>query len=68
MAEEPPPSGDILPNYPYRTKEAAALLQIHPKTLLERRSAGLIRGYREGRTWRFRGQWLIDYMEHQVPE
>lgn len=36
------------------TEEAAALLQIHPKTLQRMARRGEVRGYQLGKLWRFR--------------
>jgi excisionase family DNA binding protein len=44
------------------TDEAAALLQIHPKTLQRRARQGIVPAFRIGDLWRFRAssldQWL----------
>ena len=44
------------------TDEAAALLQIHPKTLQRMARQGVVPAFRIGDLWRFRGsaldQWL----------
>ncbi len=43
--------------------QAAALLQIHPKTLQKLARAGTVTGIRVGRLWRFRAsalnEWLV---------
>jgi excisionase family DNA binding protein len=43
--------------------EAAALLQIHPKTLQKLARAGTVIGIRVGKLWRFRAsalnEWLV---------
>jgi len=45
------------------TNEAAALLQIHPKTLQKLARAGTVAGIRIGKLWRFRAsalnEWLV---------
>jgi excisionase family DNA binding protein len=42
--------------------EAAALLQIHPKTLQKLARAGTVIGIRVGRLWRFRASALNDWL------
>ncbi len=41
------------------TDEAAALLQIHPKTLQRMARRGDVRGYQLGKLWRFRASDLV---------
>jgi excisionase family DNA binding protein len=41
------------------TEEAAALLQIHPKTLQRMARRGDVRGYQLGKLWRFRASDLV---------
>lgn len=41
------------------TEEAAALLQIHPKTLQRMARRGEVRGYQLGKLWRFRASDLV---------
>ena len=41
------------------TEEAAALLQIHPKTLQRMARRGDVRGYQLGKLWRFRVSDLV---------
>jgi excisionase family DNA binding protein len=42
------------------TEEAAALLQIHPRTLQRMARRGEVRGYQLGRLWRFRASDLLE--------
>ena len=44
------------------TAEAAALLQIHPKTLQKLARAGTVVGIRIGKLWRFRASALNDWV------
>jgi len=41
------------------TEKAAALLQIHPKTLQRMARRGEVKGYQLGKLWRFRASDLI---------
>jgi excisionase family DNA binding protein len=41
------------------TEEAAALLQIHPRTLQRMARRGEVRGYQLGKLWRFRASDLL---------
>jgi excisionase family DNA binding protein len=42
--------------------EAAALLQIHPKTLQKLARAGIVIGVRIGKLWRFRASSLNEWL------
>ena len=42
--------------------EAAALLQIHPKTLQKLARAGTVIGIRVGKLWRFRASSLNEWL------
>jgi excisionase family DNA binding protein len=42
--------------------EAAALLQIHPKTLQKLARAGIVIGIRVGKLWRFRASALNEWL------
>ncbi len=44
------------------TAEAAALLQIHPKTLQKLARAGTVIGIRIGKLWRFRTSALNEWL------
>jgi excisionase family DNA binding protein len=46
--------------------EAAALLNIHPKTLQKMARNGQITGVQIGRLWRFRASVLNDWLEHKM--
>ncbi len=48
------------------TEEAAALLQIHPKTLQRMARRGEVRGYQLGKLWRFRASNLIKCVSAEV--
>ena len=41
------------------TKQAAALLRIHPKTLQRMARRGEVRGYQLGKLWRFRASDFV---------
>jgi excisionase family DNA binding protein len=49
------------------TTEAAEFLGLHESTLLARARAGIVRGYKPGRAWRFKEQDLLDYLETTCP-
>jgi excisionase family DNA binding protein len=46
----------------FDTNEAAALLQIHPKTLQKLARAGEVIGIRIGKLWRFRASALNEWL------
>jgi excisionase family DNA binding protein len=48
------------------TEEAAALLQIHPKTLQRMARRGEVRGYQLGKLWRFRASDLVKCLSAEV--
>jgi len=48
------------------TEEAAALLQIHPKTLQRMARRGEVRGYQLGKLWRFRASDLVKIISVEV--
>jgi excisionase family DNA binding protein len=57
---EATPVSQPVPNFErfLNSREAAALLQIHPKTLQRLARKGELRGMRVGRLWRFRASDL----------
>jgi excisionase family DNA binding protein len=48
------------------TQEAAALLQIHPKTLQRMARRGDVRGYQLGKLWRFRASDLVNSFASEI--
>lgn len=48
-------------------KEAAQMLRIHPSTLRARAAAGIVRGYKPGRSWVFQEKDLLEYLESTCP-
>jgi excisionase family DNA binding protein len=48
------------------TEEAAALLQIHPKTLQRMARRGEVKGYQLGKLWRFRASDLVKCVSAEV--
>ena len=48
------------------TDEAAALLQIHPKTLQRMARQGVVPGFRVGDLWRFRASALDEWLRSGV--
>jgi excisionase family DNA binding protein len=48
------------------TEEAAALLQIHPKTLQRMARRGEVRGYQLDKLWRFRASDLVKCVSAEV--
>lgn len=48
------------------TEEAAALLQIHPKTLQRMARRGEVRGCQLGKLWRFRASDLVKCVSAEV--
>jgi excisionase family DNA binding protein len=49
------------------TAEAAALLSMHPKTLLRQVREGLVPAARVGRRWKFSRRQLLDWVEAGGP-
>jgi excisionase family DNA binding protein len=48
------------------TEEAAALLQIHPKTLQKMARRGFVPAFRIGDLWRFRASMLDDWVRSGI--
>jgi excisionase family DNA binding protein len=48
------------------TEKAAALLQIHPKTIQRMARRGEVRGYQLGKLWRFRASDLVKSVSAEV--
>jgi excisionase family DNA binding protein len=48
------------------TEEAAALLQIHPKTLQKMAREGIVPAFRIGDLWRFRASALDEWLRSSV--
>jgi len=48
-------------------KQAAKLLCIHPDTLRARAAAGIVRGYKPGRSWVFFESEVIEYLRSTCP-
>lgn len=48
------------------SREAAALLRIHPKTLLRNARHGLLRGYQYSRKWFFRASDLDAWVKGAI--
>jgi excisionase family DNA binding protein len=61
---KPPQSAAISPQFEplLDTNEAAALLQIHPKSLQKLARAGTVIGIRIGKLWRFRASALNEWL------
>ena len=59
-----PQAAAIIPQFEplLDSAEAAALLQIHPKTLQKLARAGTVIGIRVGRLWRFRASTLNEWL------
>jgi len=50
------------------THEAAALLSMHPKTLLRQAREGLVPAARVGRRWKFSRRQLVEWVEAGGPD
>ena len=48
------------------TERAAALLQIHPKTLQRMARRGEVKGYQLGKLWRFRASDLVKCVSTEI--
>ncbi len=63
---KPPQPERFIPESLLDTEQAAAIVQIHPKTLQKFARAGQIKGIHIGKLWRFRKAALEDWIERQT--
>jgi excisionase family DNA binding protein len=62
----PPQSVGFVPERLLQTDEAAAIIQIHPKTLQRFAREGMIRGIHIGKLWRFRASEIEEWIRRQT--
>ena len=63
---KPPQPERFIPESLLDTEQAAAIVQIHPKTLQKFARAGQIQGIHIGKLWRFRKSALEDWIDRQT--
>ena len=63
---KPPRSERFIPEPLLDSEQAAAIMQIHPKTLQKLARKGLIRGIHVGKLWRFRASEIDRWIEEQI--
>jgi excisionase family DNA binding protein len=64
--KRPPQSVGFVPERLLQTDEAAAIIQIHPKTLQRFAREGVIRGIHIGKLWRFRASEIEKWIQRQT--
>ena len=64
--KRPPQSVDFVPERLLHTDEAAAIIQIHPRTLQRFAREGMIRGIHIGKLWRFRASEIEEWIQRQT--
>jgi excisionase family DNA binding protein len=64
--KRPPQSVGFVPERLLQTDEAAAIIQIHPKTLQRFAREGMIRGIHIGKLWRFRASEIEAWIRRQT--
>ena len=64
--KRPPQSVGFVPERLLQTDEAAAIIQIHPKTLQRFAREGVIRGIHIGKLWRFRASEIEEWIRRQT--
>lgn len=61
-----PQTVGFVPERLLHTEEAAAIIQIHPKTLQRFAREGTIRGIHVGKLWRFRASEIEEWIQRQT--
>jgi excisionase family DNA binding protein len=64
--KKPPQSVGFIPERLLHTEEAAAIIQIHPKTLQRFAREGTIHGIHIGKLWRFRASEIEEWIQRQT--
>ena len=64
--KRPPQSVGFVPERLLQTDEAAAIIQIHPKTLQRFAREGVIRGIHIGKLWRFRASEIEEWIQRHT--
>ncbi len=63
---KPPASERFIPEPLLDSEQAAAIMQIHPKTLQKLARRGVVRGVHVGKLWRFRASEIDRWIEEQL--
>lgn len=63
---KPPVSARFAPEPLLDSDQAAAIMQIHPKTLQKLARKGIVRGIHIGKLWRFRATDIDRWIEEQL--
>jgi excisionase family DNA binding protein len=63
---KPPRSAEFMNDRLLDSEEAAALIQIHPKTLQKFAREGQIQGVHIGKLWRFRRSAIEQWIDRQT--
>jgi excisionase family DNA binding protein len=63
---KPPQPADYVPERLLDSEEAAAIIQIHPKTLQRFAREGQIHGVHIGKLWRFRLSAIEQWIDRQT--
>ena len=66
LQRKPPQTVGFTPEPLLDTEQAAAIIQIHPKTLQKFARAGQIQGIHIGKLWRFRMSALEAWLDRQT--
>lgn len=66
MARKPPGRVTSPPEALLDSDQAAAIMQIHPKTLQKLARRGVVRGLHIGKLWRFRASDIHQWIDQQV--
>ena len=64
--KKPPQPVGYVPERLLHTEEAAAIIQIHPKTLQRFAREGTIHGIHIGKLWRFRASEIEEWIQRQT--
>lgn len=65
-ARKPPVSERFVPEPLLDSDQAAAIMQIHPKTLQKLARKGTVRGVHVGKLWRFRASEIERWIQEQL--
>jgi excisionase family DNA binding protein len=66
LGKKPVRSESFVPEPLLDTDQAAAIMQIHPKTLQRYARQGMVRGFQLGSMWRFRASDIDRWITEQL--
>ena len=66
LGRKPVRSEPFIPERLLDTDQAAAIMQIHPKTLQRYARQGIVRGFQLGTMWRFRASDIDRWITEQL--